>query len=286
MRRSSGRILVLLGIILAIGSFVGVMSLMRHTQQTPAEAPVVTRRVVVAARDIPAYTKLTSDSLTTKEVPLDLVPPMAVTNVYSVTDHIALTNIYADQVIMETMIATADSDDSLLPSLSVPPGMVAMTIPVNEVTGVAEALREGDHVDVIVSLNVLDWDAQGNESKPEYSAQFTIQDVEIVHLGSWAPPVPDETTSQGASSSVLGAGGGRTGGTVCEPLSIVTLLVEPQDALVLKYALDTKVKEGRDAYTLVLRAKDSDERYTTEAVNQEYMVQRFNFARPPFIIIK
>lgn len=161
-----------------------------------------------------------------------------------------------------------------------------MAVPVNEISGVAEAMRDGDHVDVIVSLNVLEWDVQGNESKPEYSAQFTVQDVEVLHIGSWAGPQPTEATSEGASGGMLGGGGGNSGGSTCDPLAVVVLLLEPQDALVLKYAMDKKTEEGRESFVFVLRAVDSEEEYVTEPVNQDYMVKRFKFSKPPFIIRK
>jgi Flp pilus assembly protein CpaB len=162
--------------------------------------------------------------------------------------------------------------------------MVALAVPINEISGVGGALRIGDKVDILVSLNILEYDEFGNESMPEYSAQLTLQDIEILHLGSWAPPMPGETTEEGASSGIMGSGGGREGGSTCEPLNIAILLVERQDALVLKYAMDTKEQEAREAFTMILRGVEDEQRYTTEAVNQDYMVQRFKFARPPFII--
>jgi len=286
MRRVGGKVFIILGVILALAAFAGVVIAMRGTQEKTKAAEVSTRKVVVATTDIPVRSKITSDDVTLKDMPLEAIPPMAVTEVYSVTDRIALTDIFAGQVILESMVSSAETSSSLLPALSVPPGMVAMTLPVNEVSGVAEALREGDRVDVIVALRVIEYDPQGNESMPEYSAQFTIQNVQVLHIGRWAAPMPEEATEEGAKSGLLGAGGGRVGGSAVEPLSVVTLLVEPQDALVLKYALDKKIEENREAFTLVLRAMNSSEVYSTEAVNQDYMVQRFNFSRPPFIIRK
>ncbi len=285
MRRKGGKLFIVLGIILAIVAFAGVVLAMRGTQKKAQPTEVSTRKVVVAVTDIPARSRVSSEQVTLKDTPLDMVPPLAVTEIYSVTDRIALTNIFAGQVILQSMVSGQETG-SLIPALSVPPGMVAMTLPVNEVSGIAEALREGDRVDVIVALRVLEYDPQGNESMPEYSAQFTIQNVQVLHIGRWAAPMPEQATEEGAKSGLLGAGGGRVGGSTVEPLSVVTLLVEPQDALVLKYALDKKIEENREAFTLVLRAVNSNEVYSTEPVNQDYMVQRFNFSRPPFIIRK
>jgi len=282
--RRGGKLLLFLGLILAVIAFAGVWYIMRTAQQPEEPAEVFTQTVVVAATDIPARTRISPEYVTLKEMPLDLVPPLAVTEILSATDRIILTDVFADQVILHSMLAEEGMGYGLVPALDVPPGMVAMAVPINEISGVAEALRTGDLVDVIVSLRISEYDQEGNESMPEYSAQFTIQDVEILHIGSWAPPMPETATEEGAGGGALGAGGGRAGGTTCEPLNVVILLVEPQDALVLKYALDTKEEEGREAFTMVLRGIEDHERYTTEAVTQDYMAQRFKFSRPPLII--
>lgn len=284
--RRGGRLLIFLGILLAFVAFIGIVLLMRRTPQEVVVPEVPTQQVVVAAVDIPARAKLAAEDVTVKEMPVNMVPPLAMTEVLSATDRIALTDIYAGQILLQSMVSGPGTNADLIPALSVPEGMVAMAVPINELSGVGEALRVGDRVDIVVSLRVLDWDAQGNESKPEYSAQMTLQNIEILHLGSWAPPVVDEVTEEGASSGLIGAGGGRAGGTTCEPLNVAIVLVEPQDALVLKYVLDDKLEYGRETFTFVLRGVEDEEIYSTEAVNQEYMVDRFKFSEPPFIIIE
>ena len=282
--RRGGKLLIVLGILLAVVSFVGIWWVMNRTQEPTEPEEVFTQPVVVAAVNISSRTRISPEQITIKQMPLDLVPPLAVTEIFSVTDRFALSDIYADQVILHSMLADPETGSDLVPSLSVPTGMVAMAVPIDEISGVAEALRVGDHVDVIVALSVMEFDQEGNESNPEYSAQFTIQNVEILHLGSWAPPMPDMATEEGASSGLMASGGSTAGGTTCEPLNVVVLLLEPQDALVLKYAMDRGDFEGSGPFALVLRGVEDDEHYSTEAVNQDYMVQRFKFSRPPFII--
>ena len=281
--RRGGKLLIVLGILLAIVSFVGIWWMMNRTQEPTTPDEVFTAPVVVAAVNIPSRSRISPEQITIKQMPLDLVPPMAVTEIFSVTDRFALSEIYADQIILHSMLADPETGSDLVPALSVPHGMVAMAAPINEITGVAEALRVGDHVDVIVALSVVEFDQLGNESPPEYSAQFTIQDVEVLHIGSWAPPLPDTVSEEGASSGLMGSGGSSSGGATCDPLNVIVLLLEPQDALVLKYAMDQGVSDS-GPFTLVLRGVEDEEHYSTEAVNEEYMVQRFKFSRPPFII--
>lgn len=286
--RRSGKLLIILGVVLAAVAFGGIYVMMNRTTE-PVEAPeVFTVPVVVAAMDIPARTVLMAENVTVKEMPIDMVPPLAVTEVMSATGSIAMTDIYADQILLHSMLADEETGSNLIPALNVPEGMVAMAVPINEISGVGEALRIGDHVDIIGSLYLIEHDAinWSNAEYPEYSAQFTIQNVEILHLGSWAPPMPDETASDGsASSGLMGGGGATASGTTCEPLNIAILLLDRQDALVMKFLLDMNDYEARQAFTFILRGvQDEYGSYTTEAVNQEYMTQRFKFARPPFLL--
>lgn len=115
MRRGS-RLILLLGIVLAVVTFVGVLVLMRSGSggTTAKPTPVTTIKVVVASANIPARGKIPSESLALKDMQKDLVPPLAVTDVFSATGRIALTDIYAGQVILSSMVAGADS--SLIPA--------------------------------------------------------------------------------------------------------------------------------------------------------------------------
>jgi hypothetical protein len=57
---------------------------------------------------------------------------------------------------------------------------------------------------------------------------------------------------------------------------MVILVVDPQDALVLKYA-----RENNFILDLVLRAAGDEAPNDTEAVTLEYMIRRFNISLPP-----
>ncbi|MBE2193299.1 MAG: hypothetical protein IAE83_03920, partial [Anaerolinea sp.] len=61
------------------------------------------------------------------------------------------------------------------------------------------------------------------------------------------------------------------------PLDMITLAVEPQDAVVLVWAI-----ESRLPITLALRSsRDLDRTQTTTAVTLEYMINTYNVPQPP-----
>jgi Flp pilus assembly protein CpaB len=104
---------------------------------------------------------------------------------------------------------------------------------------------------------------------PRMVCQWTAQNARVLGLGDWvvaAPPTPPPAP-----------GGGQPTPTPLPPLpQIVTLEVDPQDALVLKYARETGAQ-----IDLVLRSPNDKDKFSTEAVTLQYMFERFRVAVPP-----
>jgi len=103
---------------------------------------------------------------------------------------------------------------------------------------------------------------------PRMVCQWTVQNARLLSLGDWVavPPTPAPQ------------GGGGQQPTPAPPLpQVATLEVDPQDALVLKYARETGAQ-----LDMVLRAAgDKESRFSTEAVTLQYMFERFKVAVPP-----
>jgi Flp pilus assembly protein CpaB len=104
---------------------------------------------------------------------------------------------------------------------------------------------------------------------PRMVCQWTAQNARVLGLGDWvtAPAAPS-TPPPGGQPTPTPA-----------PLvpQFVTLEVDPQDALVLKYARETGAQ-----LDLALRAAgDKDSKFSTEAVTLQYMFERFKVAVPP-----
>jgi pilus assembly protein CpaB len=209
---------------------------------------------------------------------------------------------------------TATGSDA---ALQIPEGMVAYALPVARWSSVAWAIRPGDRVDVIVSLLLVELDeefqsilpdsascveppeGEGCQSgmlgrlevlangwvvavgpseaqRPRMVTQLTVQDAEVLRVGDWpmeekeAPPVEPEEPAEGEAAAPP------------EPqraaVESLTLIVTPQDAMVLKYAEETGA-----SMDLVLRsARDRDKgTITTESVTLKYIFDRFNIELPP-----
>ena len=87
MKRSN-RLVLLVGVFLAIVAFVGILVLTRQEAPQQVVAPT-TGPVVVATVDIPLSTRISQDQVTTKTVDLDARLPGAFTDVSQVVGQIA-----------------------------------------------------------------------------------------------------------------------------------------------------------------------------------------------------
>lgn len=137
-----GAFAVGLGLIAAIG--IG-QYLMKSQEQV--KSVQVMKAVVVASHDVLPGTKLTDKDLTIKEFPAASVPsdyPSAVNLIIGreVKNPILNEEVVTEAKLVPIVIASG------LPSL-LPPGMRAVTIKVNEISGVSGYIKPGDFVDIL-----------------------------------------------------------------------------------------------------------------------------------------
>ena len=329
----SGRTLVLVGLVVLLGAVaVGVILWRRGALQATPEAPPVApegeeavpyappegmREVVVAAQDVPRGSRVTSDAVQTAQWPETSVPDGALADVESALGRIARVDIVRDMPILDGMLTDAPGDLSTMGSdaaLQIPSGKVAYVLPVSRYSGVAWALRPGDHVDVIISLLVVDLDEEfqtplpnnascvqppegegcqsgvlgrlevlpnswvvnlrpnGNQ-QPRLVTQLTVQDATVLRVGDWPSEVeapPPEEEAQPTEEEEQPSPSSRA---AVEPL---TVIVTPQDAMVLKYAGEVGAN-----IDLVLRSASDTGQITTDSVTLQYLFERFNIELPP-----
>jgi Flp pilus assembly protein CpaB len=140
-------------------------------------------------------------------------------------------------------------------SLLLEKGTVAVAMPVTINSNVAEAIQAGDRVDIIATFTSQPAPTGSQTSLPVIATQHTLQDVLILQVGPWPGP-----SSKAQSSSAV---------------TVVTMQLKEQDALVLKYA-----EQNANHITLVLRPANDHDLVTTEPVTLDYINQRFGYKFP------
>lgn len=150
MRRSS-RVILLLGILLAVGAFVLVV-LSAGGGPGPSPSPA-TVKIVVAAVDIPQGTTITSSMINTRTVDLALAPPDSIALPEQVLGKTARESVPKDAYVPQSAITGVTGRAALDIAKELEAGERAMAIEVDELSGVGTLIQPGDRVDMIVGIS-------------------------------------------------------------------------------------------------------------------------------------
>ncbi len=147
MKRSN-RLVLLIGIFLAVVAFVLIILTLNNSSNTGGGGGTPsTAVVVVAARDIPLSNTITADDVTTKEIPIADKPANGYGDTAFVVGQIARKSVIKDQLITTDIINGGGAA-----SVVVPEGFVGVSLLVDQSTGVGTLIQPGDHVDLVMGL--------------------------------------------------------------------------------------------------------------------------------------
>jgi pilus assembly protein CpaB len=175
---------------------------------------------LVAAQPIPAGTMLTRGHVKVVQWPASSRLDGSLSDPRTVLDRGAIVPIAANEPITESKLAAMGAGAGLPPTI--PPGMRAMSVRVNEVVGVAGFVVPGTRVDVLVTF-------EGRTQTAESVARVVVSNVQVLTAGTRF----DQEKARQDNRPI--------------PTSVVTLLVTPEDAQRIALA----AAEGR--ITLILR---------------------------------
>jgi pilus assembly protein CpaB len=278
-----------LGLILAIGTALAVYVLMQSMAPQPAKAEV--ENVVVAIQPIaegePVEGRI--DLLPVSKDYIEDYVPGALRTLDGTADLLAAGPIPQGTVIHpDLLISPVEAMKEGELGKLVEPGHVAVAFPIDELSSVSYGVQPGDHVDVLMTLFFVELDqetqvkeplcpplcsgtegevqGQAGEQSPRLASQLTLQDVEVLGVGRWIQEEPTPEEQQQAQSG--------------EPVPVqlpeyVTVMVTPQDALVLKLA-----REHGASIDLAVRAKDDAQQFATQQVTLDYLLARFGISLP------
>lgn len=165
-------------------------------------------QVVTAAQDIPANTLITAEMLEQKNFPRSLQTGREVTEVNVAIGRLSPVMISKGEYLVDNrLIKPGEGKDRL--AYTVPEGMRAMSVPINEVTGISNMIKIGDRVDFVAIV-------PANSASPEPRSMMVLQNIEILAVGS---AYKESTAPQDAGAATL------------------TVAVDPPSALKLKMAL-------------------------------------------------
>lgn len=185
------------------------------------------KTVVVAKEDISEMRTIYDTMLTTIERPAEFVDPDVVSNPDEIVGNVAAVPIKKGQMLVKNSLLTPGPDTGI--SLQVAPSKRAITIPVDEVRGVAKLIRPGDRIDILAAIDV------GKGANQRREVQTLMQDVVVLAAGvNIMNNIPRvfELDSGGKSLSQIAL----TGDTKYSTITIEATQKESQD---LVYILST-----------------------------------------------
>ncbi len=156
------------------------------------------KEIVVVTRDLPALTRIGPDDIQVLRLPAEAVPPTAVLETETAVGRMSRVRLFAGETLLEPKLAPRGGTGSL--QGVIPEGYRAMTLKVDEVSGVAGFLVPGAKVDVVAVL-------KSQRGEPP-SSKLILQDAEVA-------AVDQSLTAEGMKIA---------------PASVVTLFVRPGDA--------------------------------------------------------
>lgn len=131
---------------------------------TPALVPIV-----VAVQNISRGAEIPAEALRLQPWPLEALPFNSYGDINEVAGLIARTDLYPEQPILTSMVVDNLEDLAAIGSDAaaiLPPGKVAVSLPIDRITSVAFAIQPGDRVDIIVSLLFIDMDETFQSALP------------------------------------------------------------------------------------------------------------------------
>jgi len=201
------KIIVVLALVFALLAAFMAYYVLNNAKQAALNEQYI--QVVTARQDIPANTLITAEMLESKNFPRSLQTGKEVTEVNAAVGRLSPVMISNGEYLLDSrLIKPGEGKDRL--AYTVPEGMRAMSIPINEVTGISNMIKIGDRVDFVAIV-------PANSASPDPRSMMVLQNIEILAVGS---AYKESTAPQGGESATL------------------TVAVDPPSALKLKMALE------------------------------------------------
>ena len=239
-----GRIFFIIALILILG--LGAVAIFYFRGLQPAATDVVTEpvpapavdvvQVVVVAQYVPRGYLLNETVLGVIDIPREMLIEGYFTDMAQVVGRQARVDLEANMLLTTSMVV--DSPDQLsatgsLAALSIPRGMVAISIPINRLSSVSYAPQKGDHVNVIATLLIVDLDTDYQSITPNRNSAVlgAGPGVAVGAESADATSVSTSTDLTKVTGQTIGAGPTSViGRTLIDPLLEQTLYAVPSES--------------------------------------------------------
>jgi Flp pilus assembly protein CpaB len=163
--RRSSRVILLLGIFLAVGAFLLIVFLGGGGRPSATPTPAIAR-LVIAVVDIPQGTTITESMLRVDEIALVDAPGDGLSRPELVVGKTARQSVVAGAYVPQAAITGTTGAANIAAELKA--GERAMAVTVDEFTGVGTLIQPGDRVDVVFTFT------QNDADQPDIPVTFIL----------------------------------------------------------------------------------------------------------------
>ena len=278
-----GAIVIVLGIVLVA---LGVLATRQILNQQAEEqnidqitGEIITNEVVVLTHDVPLGKLIQEQDIEVVQVPIIHIPRNAITDLEMALGRFTRTDLIEGQMLLENNLANPTSvrgdlayileDDHFL-----------VTLPATDLMSTLNIIKRGDIVDLLVTaeqtVDVVTSAGGESESVSKLTTFIGMQKLNITaiiaNVITESDPAPSQASPLPADSQQT-LQSERTDGILVRSQVNVTaylLALKPQDALVLKYLIDS----GADI-DMAVRSPISTETFDLDPVTDEYIKELF-----------
>jgi pilus assembly protein CpaB len=206
MRR--GRLFIYIALILIVGMALVYFFFFREGSKGDGSSNLSGDQVsiVVAGRNIPRGNSITLEDLNFINIPTEQMIAGEFTDISLVVGRYAKYPLDQGVIITESVLGleanTLGESGSSWASL-IPPGMTAVSVPISRLTSVGYGIRDGDHINLIASMLMVDIDANFQSETPNLTAGLLASGSGAFYSnGEFLTADGDNITAQSASGGV------------------------------------------------------------------------------------
>jgi Flp pilus assembly protein CpaB len=294
--KRSNRLVILVGVLLAVLAFVGIVVLLNQGGNQPP--PAATVKVLVATGDIAIGDPVTPDLAETRDVPEDAVEQTRLGDTSLLHGTPALVPIAAGEQITAEKAGLVQGSTG--PEAQLEAGEKAIAFQVDRVTGLDFLLTPGDHIDIVIAQDVTPIqqtadsvaEQRTNKNAPaRYEAvtglsnvrtvKTIIQDRRVLYV-SQTRVRPVVTGTPSASASAAPDQGQQQIDSV-----IIVFAGSDQDAELIKFA-QRDLNEVGSLTAVLRRTEDTAEGVqdpATTGVTLNLLVEQYGVPVPDIIVL-
>lgn len=186
---------LILGFVAAFGIWE-YLSKQQDKVKKLAHVENLTRKVIVSSREIKSGVKITPEDISFKETNINLIPKDSFTKPDQLIGRVTKSTIPPDSIVLDSSLNKVGAKGGL--TAVIPKGNRAITVRVNDITGVGGFINPGDKVDI---LSVTD-----SKVKGELVSKTVLQNVFVIAVGEKiynADALPEQAEPKGVNQITL-----------------------------------------------------------------------------------